>query len=142
MVISEDRLEALHTVAQMRGIHVYRSHLEAVQRMIDHRLARGLTVTVDSVFDALREAGSRMTFAQERGLRQWLTDIEQTRQHKANLDIERTRRALRAERPVPYTYRGRELRELLKHDADERGYMRGPVIRHENGLRGNPPWVL
>ena len=140
MVISEDRLEALHTVAQMRGIHVYRSHLEAVQRMIDHRLERGLTVTVDAVFDALREAGSRMTFAQEKGLRQWLTDIEQTRQHRSNLDIERTRRSL--ERPVPYRYRGRELRELLKHDCDERGYMRGPVIRYENGLRGNPSWVL
>ena len=139
MVISEDRLEALHTVAQIRGIHVYRSHLEAVQRMIDHRLERGLTVTVDAVFDALREAGSRMTFAQEKGLRQWLTDIEQTRQHRSNLDIERTRRA---NRPVPYTYRGRELYELLQHDLDERGYMRGPTIRYENGLRGNPPWVL
>ena len=134
MLLDERTMTALHEIAQMRGIHLYRHHCEAVSRL----LARRKTMPLDEVFDVIRNAGCRMTFEQEHGLRQWLTDIDQTRRHRSNLDIERTRRSL--DRPVPHTYRGDELRELLRHDTDERGKMRGPVI---SGLRVNrEDWVL
>ena len=138
MLLDEKTMSALHEIAQMRGIPLHRHHCETVMRELRHHKQLDL----DVIFDRFRALGCRMSFAAEKGLRQWLTDVEQTRQHRRNLDIERTRRALNTDRPIPYRYRGQELRELLRHDVDERGYMRGPVMRHEYGLRGNPSWVL
>ena len=136
MLLDEKTMSALHEIAQMRGIPLHRHHCEQVMRELTHHKQLDL----DTIFDRFRALGCRMSFAAEKGLRQWLTDIEQTRQYQRNLDIERTRRAL--SRPSGTHYTGAALRELLKHDADERGYMRSPPRRIEIGLRGNPPWVL
>lgn len=138
MLLDEKVMDDLHRVALIRGIMLGKHRCEQVMRELRHHKQLDL----DTIFDRFRQLGAALTFSQEKGLRQWLNDVEQTRQHHKNLDIERTRRAMNTHRPVPYTYRGRELYALLRDDLDERGYMRGPTIRYENGLRGNPPWVL
>lgn len=151
MHLSESRLRELHTVAQMRGINLRRDHVEQVFR----ELQRHGSMSMDAIFDRLRSLGVCMSFAEEKGLRRWLEEIEATRQHQFNLDVERTRRAM--QRPTidddddsgrtayhalpsyrpkwhPRHYKGKALQALLARDSDARGKMRGPVLEVKNGL--------
>lgn len=151
MHLSESRLLEMHRIAQMRGIALHRHHIEQLNRELDRRGS----MSMDDLFDRFRELGARMSFAQERGLRRWLDEIEATRQHQMNLDIERTRRAMQRPsidddddtgrtayhalppyRPKwhPRHYKGAALKALLARDVDERGKMRGPVLENQNGL--------
>ena len=132
MQLSKSRLLEMHTVAQMRGIALHRHHVEQLNRELERRGS----MSMDGLFDRLRELGCRLSFEQEKGLRRWLEEIDATRAHRSNLDITRTRLD-------HLTAKQRRIAECYgSWPAQCTSPATRTNIRWLDGLRGNPPWVL
>ena len=113
MSLTRSRFDHAIQLLRMRGVTVGEWRADAVFRAVE----RVEGVTWPAIFDGLRSAGSHIPFSVERGVIGTIREHDQLRAHA------------RAQEATRRTYRGRELRQLLHRDVDERGRMRGPVMK-------------